>query len=302
MKILTYWTHESFQTNLAKTGHEFYNLPSPNRPNGWNLNSRPLPVNMIPISLEDAKTQAKTFDLLLTQSDMQWFISDWWHGKRLHLEHTTYPQEMDPYWKCPSVFITEYNKKMWKEGPKGYKSTVIRHAIDIDEWPKWEGNFPDVLTVANSFRKRDWCLGYSFFEWVTKNFRVVILGNDNEDIKNHRVLSSSNWSEVKMLYEAYGVYFNSSLHSPVPMSVLEAMAVGMPVVSTNTCELPYYIKSYMNGVISDNPDELSFALNRILSDKEFGVKLGNNARETVAELCNTERFVGQWQKVLEEVV
>ena len=36
----------------------------------------------------------------------------------------------------------------------------------------------------------------------------------------------------------YSIYFNTSLRSPVPFALLEAMASGMIVVSTSTCEIP----------------------------------------------------------------
>lgn len=75
------------------------------------------------------------------------------------------------------------------------------------------------------------------------------------------------------------VYVLPSIDEPYPMSVLEAMSVGLPVVVTDTCGLAPLIEETSSGiVVGADLDSLTAAVDRLLSDPPTARVMGANAR------------------------
>jgi glycosyltransferase involved in cell wall biosynthesis len=70
----------------------------------------------------------------------------------------------------------------------------------------------------------------------------------------------------------------------LPMALLEAMAAGCPVVATRVGGIPDLVTDGVDGLLvpPGDPDALAAALLRVLRDRDFAQRLGNAARETIA--------------------
>ncbi len=81
------------------------------------------------------------------------------------------------------------------------------------------------------------------------------------------------------------VYVLPSVDEPYPMSVLEAMSVGLPVVVTDTCGLAPLIAESECGIVvaSDDVDSLSSAVRTILRTPGLAREMGENARRIAAQ-------------------
>jgi glycosyltransferase involved in cell wall biosynthesis len=81
------------------------------------------------------------------------------------------------------------------------------------------------------------------------------------------------------------VYVLPSVDEPYPMSVLEAMSVGLPVVVTDTCGLAPLISESRCGIVvgSDDVDSLTTAVRTILETPGLAREMGENARRTVTQ-------------------
>jgi glycosyltransferase involved in cell wall biosynthesis len=80
------------------------------------------------------------------------------------------------------------------------------------------------------------------------------------------------------------VYVLPAVDEPFPMSVLEAMSVGLPVVVTDTCGLAPLIEETDSGiVVGDDLDSLSHAVHRLLDAPGLLNTMGDNARRAVSE-------------------
>ncbi len=82
----------------------------------------------------------------------------------------------------------------------------------------------------------------------------------------------------------------------IPNALLEAMACGIPVISTNVSGIPEVIEAGANGLLVA-PDDfiaLASAMRGVLMDADFGSRLGRAARTTVLDRFNwhknTERL------------
>ncbi len=64
------------------------------------------------------------------------------------------------------------------------------------------------------------------------------------------------------------VYVLPSVREPLPMSVLEAMSVGLPVVVTNDCGLAPMVEQSRSGIVTDPAvPALAAAVDSILADR-----------------------------------
>ena len=100
------------------------------------------------------------------------------------------------------------------------------------------------------------------------------------------------------------VYAYSSDYEGMPNSLLEAMAMGMPVVSTDCpCGGPKaVIRDGENGFLIPVGDEaaLTDRINRLIEDKELAKRFSENARK-IEDVASMEAIYKQWKDYLEEV-
>lgn len=79
----------------------------------------------------------------------------------------------------------------------------------------------------------------------------------------------------------------------IPTVLLEAMACGLPVVSTGVSGIPELVESGRDGILVEprNPGMLADALERLLSDESLRKKLGAAASAKVTKQFSVERSV-----------
>jgi glycosyltransferase involved in cell wall biosynthesis len=92
--------------------------------------------------------------------------------------------------------------------------------------------------------------------------------------------------------EAFGIY------------LAEAMAAGIPVIQPALGAFPEIIEQSQGGIVyqKNNPDELSAALHKLLSNKELSAELSRNARQSAIETFNIHEQAKKMIGVYEEVV
>jgi glycosyltransferase involved in cell wall biosynthesis len=76
----------------------------------------------------------------------------------------------------------------------------------------------------------------------------------------------------------------------IPNVLLEAMAMGLPVVATRVSGIPELVHDYRNGLLiePDNPAELADAVERLILTPELGAAFGAAARASVTEHFNND--------------
>jgi glycosyltransferase involved in cell wall biosynthesis len=98
-----------------------------------------------------------------------------------------------------------------------------------------------------------------------------------------KVLFTGFQREVGQYLRSLDLFVLSSLHEGVPMSLLEAMSMEIPVVCTRVGGIPEVITHNHNGILveSDDAESLSAAVKKIEADRGFAKRLADNALATV---------------------
>jgi glycosyltransferase involved in cell wall biosynthesis len=112
--------------------------------------------------------------------------------------------------------------------------------------------------------------------------------------------------DLPQVYADLDVVVISSNNEGTPLSAIEAMAAGRPVVATKVGGLPDVISDSKTGylVSPGNPEELAFAIERVLQGGETISDLVHNARRAVKDKFTIKRFASDmnllYQRLLAE--
>jgi glycosyltransferase involved in cell wall biosynthesis len=88
--------------------------------------------------------------------------------------------------------------------------------------------------------------------------------------------------DVPRLLAVTDIYVNSSLLEGTPVSILEAMAAGLPIVATSVGDTPYLLESNTGILVPpSDPEKLADALNALLSNSARRDALGKSAKAHV---------------------
>lgn len=106
-------------------------------------------------------------------------------------------------------------------------------------------------------------------------------------------------SDLISLASEYTIFLNTSNVDNTPVSVMEAMALGLPVVSTNVGGMPYLIWNEHTGILvpPDDANVMTAACMNLISNPEFSAQLAENARIEV-EKFDWQRVKQQWLDLL----
>jgi Glycosyltransferase len=131
---------------------------------------------------------------------------------------------------------------------------------------------------------------------------LVVVGYHNE-IENVKRVSPYGRGEYIGAIQQIDVFLNTVIGNSFGMAVLEAMACGIPVVTSTSRDIPVEFVSEVNILMCGNRghaavEETRGYIRRLLSDRGFRDQVGDAGRETVRELYSLDRFQSAFRNVM----
>ena len=99
------------------------------------------------------------------------------------------------------------------------------------------------------------------------------------------------------------IFLNTTRFESFGVSVLEAAACGLPVVTTNVGELPYLWENDVDALLvpPDDAAAMAFAVRRILAEPNMAQKLSSNAR-CKADNYDWSIILPQWEALFQSLI
>ena len=128
--------------------------------------------------------------------------------------------------------------------------------------------------------------------------KLILLNNLSDSVEITGALKNTEWHKKS---EDFDIFINTTNIDNLPVSVMEAMALGLPVVSTNVGGLPYLIDNNIDGVLvsRENPKEMAEAIFMLLDSKDRVLEITQNARRKI-EYFSWEKVKSKWLNLLDK--
>ena len=117
-----------------------------------------------------------------------------------------------------------------------------------------------------------------------------------EQLKITGKMTKPDWHRLS---EEYDIFISTTNFDNTPVSVIEAMALGLPVVSTNVGGVPYLIENGRDGLLCEkaNAEDMAEKIIQLVSSPEKSKEICVNARKKV-ESFDWEVVKKQWKNIL----
>ena len=173
---------------------------------------------------------------------------------------------------------------------------MIEHGI-VDPGARYTGELPHAAVVINEARRRARVTGTDLLDRFAEEAPVDLFGMDAASLGGIEDLPQD---ELHTELARRRVYLHPIRWTSLGLSLLEAMHLGMPVVALGTTEVHEAVPAEA-GVVSTKLDVLAGALRRMIDDPEEAAERGRAARAVALERYGLDRFLADWDEVLEEV-
>ncbi len=110
-------------------------------------------------------------------------------------------------------------------------------------------------------------------------------------------------NNVREFLSILDLFVHPSLWEGLGISVLEAMAMACPVVATNVDGLAEIINNEVDGLLvyPNDPGALAKAINRVLRDRDLGLRLGIKARERITRTFSLRAMIWGYEQMYLEL-
>ena len=228
-------------------------------------------------------------------------------------------------WACDKLFkyshanvaVSEYLKQWFEKA--GYQTIIIPNNIELSKYPfKIRLNpQPKLLWVRSFHRQYNPTMAADVLAIILKtytNARLCMVGPNkdgsleefNEYVKKQGLLSfitttgrlsKEEWIELS---KEFDFFLNTTNFDNTPISVIEAMALGMCVISTDPGGIPFLLQNRQNAYLvkPNDSNRMAEQIDLLIKQPEYARAISTEARAT-AEKFAWGQIKSLWQSLLQ---
>jgi len=213
---------------------------------------------------------------------------------------------------APSYYLKSYFEE------KGFQVEYIPNSIELSLYPFQERKIcqPNLLAIRGFGKPYNPLMtlkALANLVNVIPEIQLCMLGNESEfyyqdvidfikinNLKNHiTILPKMPQSKWIALSSQYDIMISNPIIDNTPVSIIEGMALGMCVITTNVGGVPYLVTNQKNALLVDNNDDenLSKQIEELCNNHNMANLISKNARDK-AEEFNWENIKPLWKNTL----
>ncbi|MFA4931071.1 MAG: glycosyltransferase family 4 protein [Patescibacteria group bacterium] len=221
---------------------------------------------------------------------------------------------------------SEYQLAISKNIIPAAKLSIVSLGVDLDDIKKdsqtpnqfshslaaWREHYQIIGTVGNFYPTKNTTLlikiAHELINIEHQPYRLVIIGDGGErprieslinqyQLQKH-ILLTGQINHPASLMRYFDLFVLPSTKEGLPYTILEAGALGLPVVASHVGGIGSIIDNGQNGLLIDNINVKSFvtAINQILSHKNRAKWLGQNLRQRVKTQFNRQSMWARYEQ------
>jgi hypothetical protein len=314
VNVVLWHVHGSWATSFVQASHRTLVPTLPDRgPDGrGRADTWEWPDRVVEVRPEAAADEQ--VDVLVAQRlrDLELF-EQWFarcpgrHVPTVYVEHNTPPSVAHARHPLADrddlviVHVTPFNDAVWDCGST--RTVVIEHGVP-DPGYRFTGDIAAMGAVINEPVRRSRVAGTDLLPGFADVAPVHLFGMGTERLDGAlaTVVGRGDVPQATMLDELARLrcYVHPFRWTSLGLSLIEAMLVGMPVVVLGTTAA-YDAVPEGAGVVSTRVDRLHRAASRYVADVELAAEVGRDARCAARARFGLDRFLRDWDRLLEEV-
>jgi len=307
MNVLLWHVHGSWTTAFVQGPHTYLIPVWPDRgPDGrGRAQTWDWPQSAVEVTPDDARSADVDVVILQRPVELERLAAEWLGPRALptvFVEHNA-PQGRIAEMRHPAadrrdlvvVQVTHFNDLFWDCGTT--PTRVIEHGV-IDPGYRYSGDEPRAAVVINEARRRARVTGTDLLErFAADGVPVDLFGMDAGALGGREDVAQARLHDEMARRR---LYLHPIRWTSLGLSLIEAMHLGMPVVALATTEAPEAVPAGA-GVLSTSIDTLVDGARAYLAEPERAREAGRAARVAARQRFGLERFLADWDSLLEEV-
>lgn len=201
----------------------------------------------------------------------------------------------------------------------GYRARVIHNTIDAERF-RYRVRAP-LRPRFLSIRNLEWYYGveqtilsFAFLKTKYPDATLSIVGAGSQESELKRLCETLNIREIYFLgaikpaempsvYDNADIFLNSSLIDNQPLSILEAMASGLPIISTGVGDIANMLEDGVTGMIVQerDPAAMAAAAGLFLEQPDRARSMAARAYEQL-DRYSWNRVRGQWSVLYDDMI
>jgi hypothetical protein len=196
--------------------------------------------------------------------------------------------------------VTHFNELFWDTGAT--RTTVIEHGV-VEPAARWTGDQERLAIVTNEPVRRGRVTGTDLYGRFAAVAPLDVFGMGVAGLHSDRVVAYDDLPQHEMhqLVARRRAYLHLCRWTSLGLSLIEAMQMGMPVIGLATTEAVAAVPPDA-GVLATRVDTLVEAAQWLLDEPAAAARLGARARQVALARYGLDRFLADWDRLLEEEV